>query len=254
MRRHARPDRPARPRGAAPQLLVGLLIMGVGVLMLVDRTDVITSAVRLLRFWPLALVVVGASMLTRRRDANGRFWGVAWLGIGSWLLLNRLGIVRVGFWELFWPLLLMLIGLNLIRQGVGTGPSTTKGDAADGGRRPAASGNLFAVMSESARTVNNELFARASMTAFMGACVLDLRQARLGPGHEAVVDIFGIMSGHEIIVPNGWAVVPDVVQFLAAIEDKRKPAFVDPAVPPLEPQPRIVLRGFLVMAGITIKS
>jgi hypothetical protein len=243
---------------AVPQLVIGILIMMVGALLMADRLDVIADAARLLRYWPVALIALGASRLATRSDANGRFWGAAWLGVGSWLLLNTLGVIRVGFWDVFWPLVMVLIGLNLIRQGIGGRGLRSNvpgaGARAGGASGSAVSNNLFAVMAESRRTLNAELFERASMTAFMGGCVLDLRQARLTGANEAVVDVFGIMSGHEILVPGGWTVVPDVVQFLAEIKDQRVPAFVDPAVPPLDPPPRVVLRGFLMMAGITIKS
>ena len=123
-----------------------------------------------------------------------------------------------------------------------------------GERESRASGNLFAVLAESKRMVVGETFTGATMTAFMGGCVLDLRQALLAPGQEAVVDVFGMMAGHEIIVPAGWAVVPDVVNFLAEVDDKRLPPLIDPSVTPGLPPPRLVLRGFLMMAGTTLKS
>jgi len=236
MSRHARTP--------APQLVIGVSIMAIGILLTLDRLDVLNAAARLLRYWPLGVVALGAAMAARRRDAQGRIWGFGWMFVGVWLLLNSLDIVRVGFWELFWPFVMILVGLNLVRQTLRRG---------DGSRASHASGNLFAVMAESKRTVAGEPFTGASMTAFMGGCVLDLRQALLAPGQEAVVDVFGLMAGHEIIVPAGWNVVPDVVNFLAEVDDKRLPALVNPdwqGAPP----PRLVLRGFLMMAGTTIKS
>jgi hypothetical protein len=109
-------------------------------------------------------------------------------------------------------------------------------------------------MSESKRIVVGEPFGGASMTAFMGGCILDLRQAIVAPGQEVVVDAFGIMAGHEILVPPGWSVTTDVVQVLAGVEDKRVGAAVDVPPVPGGVAPRLVLRGFLLMAGITIKS
>jgi hypothetical protein len=236
------------PRAAlTPQLAIGIFIMLIGVLLTLDRLDIVDTA-RAVRFWPLAFIAVGSALLVQRSDPHGRFWGFVWLIVGSWLQLNTLGIVRIGFWDLFWPLLLIVIGLNLIRQTLAPGRRWRPGAAA-----PATSGNLFAVMSESKRAVVNEPFTGATMSAIMGGCILDLRQAMLAPGQEAVVDVFGLMAGHEIVVPSGWNVVTDVVQVLAGIEDKRLPPV---GVPPLSEgsQPKLVLRGFLLLAGVTIKT
>ena len=239
MRRDARPS-------VTPQLVIGLALMTLGVLLMLDRLDVLSAAAGLLAFWPAGLIALGANLLARRTDAHGRFWGGAWIVLGAWLLLTNLGIVRVGFWELLWPLVLVFIGVNLIRQTMRR-PGSAQ-------RHASASGHLFAVLAESKRTVSGEPFEGASMTACMGSCELDLRQALFAPGQEAVVDVFGLMSSHELYVPSGWVVVPDVVQFLAEINDKRLPVPVDPAVAPIDAPPRIVLRGFLMMAGITVKN
>jgi hypothetical protein len=235
-------------RSITPQLIVGVGIMMLGLLLMLDRLDVLGVAARLVRFWPVALIALGASMIVRRGDRHGRFWGITWIAVGSWLLLNILGLIRVGIWELFWPAVLILIGVNLIRQ-------TMRRTAAAAENGTSGTGSLFAILSESKRIARaGEVFRGAGMTAFMGGCMLDLRQATIAPGDEAVVDVFGIMSGHEIIVPAGWTVVPDVVPVMAGVEDKRLPIPVDTSMPPAAAPPRLVIRGFLLMAGLTLRS
>jgi len=48
--------------------------------------------------------------------------------IGVWLLLNSLGIVRVGFWEMFWPLILVGIGSMLVLQSMRRRTREVSGD------------------------------------------------------------------------------------------------------------------------------
>jgi hypothetical protein len=91
------------------------------------------------------------------------------------------------------------------------------------------------------------------MTSVMGGCVLDLRQAIVAPGAEAVVNVFAFMGGHEVVVPSGWTVIPDVVPILGAVEDKRLSAIVDPTLAGVA-APRLVLRGMVMLGGLTIKS
>jgi predicted membrane protein len=243
-----RPFRPSmagmRPNSVTPQLVLGMFIIAAGVLLTLGRLDLIDVS-RALRFWPLALVALGATLLVQRRDGAGRFWGFAWIFIGAWFLLNSLGVVRVGFWELVWPLMLVLFGLSLVAQALRRGPSASAAFT-DGS-------NLFAVMGESKRTVSDAAFRGSHMTAIMGGCMIDLRQATIAPGEEAVIDVFGFMAGHEVVVPPDWSVVSHIVPIAGGVADKRLPV-ADAAAPGGPPPPRLVIRGVLVFAGIEIKS
>src|SRR5262245_29121636 len=81
-----------------PQLVIGIFIMLIGVLLTLDRLRILDSSYTL-RLWPAALVVFGAWLASQRRDPKSRFWGSVWMLVGAWLLLNTLGLIRVGFWE-----------------------------------------------------------------------------------------------------------------------------------------------------------
>jgi len=228
-----------------PQLVFGGFIMAMGLLMTLDRLQLVDTF-SALRYWPLGIVALGVTMLAQRRDGHGRFWGFSWIFIGAWLLLNSLRVVRVGFWELIWPLMLVLFGLSLVmqtlRRGGSSPPSATDGSS------------LFAVMGECKRSVNDAAYRGSHMTAIMGGCILDLRQATIAPGDEAVIDVFALMAGHEIVVPSGWRVVSHIVPIAGAVEDKRLPVVDAPVPAGGPPPPRLVIRGVLVMGGIAIKS
>ena len=65
--------------------------------------------------------------------------------------------------------------------------------------------------------------------------------------------MFVMMGGHELWVPSGWTVVIEVMPILGGVEDKRLPPVLDPARA-TEAAPRLVLRGIVVMGGLTIKN
>jgi predicted membrane protein len=281
----------ARPT-VTPQLVIGVFITLLGVVLMLDQMAIV-EARRLRPFWPMVLMAVGVAMLLQRRDPGGRFWGSVWTGIGGWMLLNTLGWLNVSLWQLIGPLILILIGANVMmhtirgqrptrpprpslprydRFGVieppaADAPIGVAGAGADaaavppipGGTRPAhalplqndpsGSVTLFAVMGEAKRASNDKPFRGGEMTAFMGGCVLDLRQATILPGEQAVINVLAVMGGHEIWVPPGWAVASDLVPVLGGVDDKR--------LPPLEPlpdtAPRLRLRGLVLMGGVVIK-
>jgi predicted membrane protein len=112
--------------------------------------------------------------------------------------------------------------------------------------------SIFAALAASKRSSSDSPFRGGDMTAFMGGCQLDLRLASIPRGGEAVIDVFAVMGGLEVWVPQGWAVVSQVFPFMGGVDDKR--------LPPLEPlsspdtRPKLVLRGMVLMGGLVIKN
>ena len=105
-------------------------------------------------------------------------------------------------------------------------------------------------MSESRRRFDGKPFDGAYMTAFMGGCVLDLRRAIVQPGETKAVDVFGIMVGHEIKVPQEWNVSLDVTPIMGDVKDKRMPPV---APPPLgTTPPTLIVRGTVVMGEVKV--
>ena len=230
---------PTDARGTVtPRLLLGAFIVLIGSLLLVNNLDLFeTRAV--LRFWPLALVAIGVLVFRQAIDTGGRVNGGALVLFGSFLTLNRIGVVEVDFFELFWPLVLILLGLNLVLQTyrIQRPPSADVGDTV----------SLFAVLGGTQRTSNSAHFRGGDMTALLGGCELDLRQAVIAPGEVATIDVLAVMGGHDIRVPEHWTVVTRVVPFMGGIEDKRIGATASPSS-------TLVVRGFVMMGGLEIKN
>jgi hypothetical protein len=243
-----------------PQLVVGIGIMLFGVSLALDRLGILDAG-RTFRLWPAATILLGAWVVMRRHDRRGRRWGFIWIIIGTWLLLNNLGVVGVRFWELVWPLAIVLLGVNLVMQTLrrrdespGSGASETGHDrftsATDAGKTVA----LFAVLGESKRICSDTPFRGGEMTALMGGCHLDLQQATIAPNDEAIVDVFAIMGGLELRVPSNWTVVSHVIPFMGGVDDKRLPIEQSGLAGAAEARPRLVLRGFVMMGALVIKN
>lgn len=223
-----------------PQLVFGLFVMALGVILGLDSLG-LANAGYVIRFWPVGLMLLGGTIATRA-EPHARFWGFFWVAVGGWLLLRNLDVLRVGFWQLFWPLLFLWFGGNLImrtlRQSGHIRVDNTRAE------------RLFAVMSECKRRFDGKPFEGAYMTGFMGGCVLDLRQAEIPPGGQAVLNILAVMAGHEIWVPPGWIVASDVVPLLGGMDDKRLPPLAQVGTD----APRLVLKGFVLMGGVVVKN
>jgi hypothetical protein len=276
-----------------------------------DRLDLL-HAERVLRYWPVGLILIGALMIVQG-DGAQRTRGIFFAGIGTWLFLAMQDLLPWRFWDLFWPVLLIFIGVSMVMRPrrsrrfrgrpwddpaggtepfgrrpeseppIPSGPSgpTSVGSGVTppaAGFQPAGSGGSFAANATTASYSNTfdnsphvsmfsilsgvrranaaSPFRGADITAFMGGAHLDLRLATIPPGGEAVIDVTAVMGGVEIVVPPHWAVATPLVPFMGGIEDKRLPPLpVDGKIPvPDANTPRLVIRGFVMMAGVELKS
>ena len=263
-----------------PRLIVGVGIALVGVALTLDRL-LIVDAGRILRFWPVGLILLGAVMIVQG-DGRDRTRGVIFAAIGTWLFLNFQGLLTVSMRDLFLPVILIIIGVNIAlrtsshrsrrhRPRGGPGSGTDLGGPAVGSAEgaapfdrvrestgppdPAAHISMFSVMSGVRRASNASAFRGGDILAFMGGAHLDLRLATIAPGEEAVLDVTAIMGGVEVAVPNTWAVSTPVFPFMGAVEDKRlAPLPIDGKLPLDAASPRLVIRGFVMMGNIELRS
>ena len=96
-----------------PRTVLGIAIVLLGFALTLDRLG-IAEANRLLRFWPVPLILMGALMIVQARDGRERTRGIVFTGVGTWFFLYSQGIVSIRIWEFFWPVVLMLIGFSLM--------------------------------------------------------------------------------------------------------------------------------------------
>jgi predicted membrane protein len=214
----------------------------IGLALLLERLG-IGAAGFVFRLWPLALIAFGALHFTRGAREH-RFWGLFWIFTGSWLLLRSLGLITLGFWELFVPVMLIAFGVSVVLR--------TLSDSGHVKPNKGTSPHLFAVMSESKQRSDGQPFEGAYMTAVMGSCDLDLRRATMQPGEERSIVVFGVMSGQVIRVPPEWQVVVKVAPIFGSVEDKRVPPVTPPS--PQSNPPRIVVQGTVIMSGLELKD
>ena len=228
--------RPAPRFRLTGQLIAGVVLAALGILFTLDNLEILRAR-DFLRFWPAVLVIVGVSQVVQARSSAGMIGGSIWILIGGVMLGERLNLIANIF--RFWPLLLIAVGGYVVWQ------SLNRREAPPGERSDRVS--AVAVLGGVDRRVLSSSFAGGDVTAFMGGGKLDLREATLAAGAEALLDVTAMMGGFEIKVPESWNVIVDIVPFMGGYEDKtRHPA--DPSAP------RLRVRGFVMMGGVEVRN
>ncbi len=250
----------------SPRVVAGFVLIALGVLFTLDSFNVIDAG-SVGDYWPVVLIIPGIVNICWPRKNADRFWGAVLVSVGTLLLLRNLGIIWVSFRHI-WPVILVALGIYLIwramdvRKEVGPPGGASGGSPFDatssnlgpgeGLRGPTPTGvdrlNEFAMFGGGDRMIRSSAFRGGSVTAIMGGFDIDLRDA-LMEGDAARIEVFVVMGGIDMKVPEGWTVVLDVTPFMGGADyrpgTRRAPAEGPPKV--------LTISGFVFMGGIDVK-
>jgi hypothetical protein len=266
-----------------PQAVLGLLIIAAGLLLTADNLGWY-EADRIIRLWPLGIVLVGVLKFVQSDAGSGRVLGAILMFVGGVLTADITFGLPATLDDL-WPLVLVVLGVVILsrtlrsaRQGTArsglSGPDdtfsrmSTLPPSAPPPPAPPRPGEFAAPPSEPEETeamrsradesvsevavwagkqrrVSVPTFRRGDLTAIMGGVELDLRAAGTATG-EAIIDVFVMWGGVEIWVPPEWAVVNNGGVLMGGVEDK--------STGTQDARHRLIVRGFVVMGGLEIKT
>ena len=220
-----------------PHLMFGLLIILLGIVFTLDNLN-ITDSGRFLRWWPLGLIAIGAAKLWQvRHGYGGALGGVLFVIAGVWLLLDSFYVVEINLFD-FWPVVLIAAGSIIVWQGI-------RGRQHRDIAREEDTINAVAVLAGVNRGSSSAAFRGGELTAFMGGCEIDLRQASING--EATIDIFAMWGGIDIRVPEDWVVIGRVTPVMGGYEDTTRP-------PQGLAAHKLIIRGVVLMGGIEVRN
>lgn len=227
----------------SPRLVLGLALLVAGILAGLDRAGVLHSRL-LSSAWPLALVALGLVQLFVGDNRFARVLGLGLALLGGALVLANLRpeLLRSGeVWHYAWPVGLALLGLFLVWNPLS--PPSPASSSADGADRV----RIFTFWSGSERRSDSRSFQGGELTSIMGGYELDLRQADIEDGGEAVLDVLAVMGGETIRVPESWSVRNDVLPVMGGVSVKAR-------APQSAPRKCLRLTGLALMGGLEVRN
>src|SRR5690606_27488289 len=139
-------------------------------------------------YWPSIIILIGISGLFDRRSS--KLWNLIVIAFGTLLQLNRLDYIPINVFKLFLPIVLILVGLNIIfSKGVRRHSTPVEPE-----RWSEANATLedtidtFVVFSGIETINQSQSFKGGKVTAIFGGVDLDLRSAKLN-NNEAFLDV-----------------------------------------------------------------
>lgn len=223
---------------------LGALFVIVGGAWLLDNLNIIPYYVDEYIFrWYTLLILIGLYFIIGRKKPEP---GIIMIAVGSLFLLDDLNVFDIrNVWHVFWPLVVIMIGVSLMmRRSFGGFKKNTT-------HNPHESIDYiddFAILGGRERSIDSKNFKGGKITTLFGGSEIDLRNADLAEGIQEL-DVFVMFGGTEIMVPPGWAIQIEVVSLLGTFSDKRINALK--VVP--EPGKTLIIKGFVMFGGGEIK-
>ena len=213
--------------------ITGLLIVAVGLSFLLTNLNVLPFSVAIGDWWPMFVIVGGILILLN--DRKNYLWALLVIALGVVFQLNQLNIIDVNPWQLFWPAVIIIVGVSIM-----TSHKVPRKNIAASERE-----DVTAVLSGSETKVQSKDFKASRVTAVCGGVTLDLREATIKK--EATIDLFSLWGGIEIYVPKSVIVKNNTSVILGGVENNTA-ADTDRDAPVLH------VVGDVVMAGVEIKN
>jgi hypothetical protein len=219
-------------RAFSPTAVFGLGLVVVGVLLTLQSAHLITvEALR--QYWPLGIVAVGIAFVLQPFLARHA---------------GEMEQPRDFRWA---PLIIVVIAGTFWTHTAGRTSTNAETASSDQVK-------VSAILGGSSLVSHSPAFRKAEITTFMGGSQLDLRQATIAPGQEAVIDIDALMGGIAIRVPENWQVDVGTTMIMGGVDDQRprasrRQSTDAPATPDASPAPRLRVTGTIVMGGLVIK-
>lgn len=218
--------------------ILGIVLILIGIAFVGKTFDVFPHSIMHYIFtWQMILIVLGIIFLS---SDHNKTTGWILLVIGLVFLIPDIVDVSYPVRRLFWPSLLILIGILIIVRSFSSyrpNKLTSGADFVDD----------VAIFGGGDKVITSENFNGGRITAIFGGSKIDLSRCKLAPGQN-VIDVFCIFGGTTLIFPENWNAKVDVVSIFGGFSDKRhkKPENI-------EVGKEIIVKGFAIFGGGEIK-
>ncbi len=219
--------------------LLGLLLVILGTALIASNFHLFPLNWKPVVFsWQGLLILIGLFFLLVRESKST---GWILIGVGGFFLIPHIWEVPDGWNQMFWPVLLLGIGLILLVRGV----SRRRTDEDEGSDVI----DDMAIFGGGDRMISSRNFKGGRLTAIFGGNKYNMLNAELAKGRN-VIDIFTMFGGCKFIIPSEWEVKIEVSALFGGFSDKRQ--FHKDV--PRDPSRELIIKGLAFFGGGDIVS
>jgi predicted membrane protein len=247
-----------KPAKINDRFLFGTVIVIAGILLLLRNIGIDFPS--FLFSWPMILIVIGIFTGIRDNFKTNGWWIL--LAIGGFFLISR-ELPYFGIGHLFWPILIVAIGLSVILgkgcrkkstdQNIETDFTNSNSSFTNDTTATDTTGthkddviDAAAIFGSVKKNIYSKNFKGGEIVCVFGGSEINLMHADFtGVAKLEIVNIFG---GTTLFIPPHWQIRSEAAAIFGAIEDKRRvPAAV-------QTDKVLIIEGMVLFGGIDIKS
>lgn len=199
-------------------MFVGIIIVCFGILYLLEALypgfHVDYSLI-----WPIVLIVIAIYQMIKEKKID-LFMSIL-LFVGIWFLLINTNILKDQYTDIFWPIIVILVGLSFIFSTIHFKEKTKVVNVDQKGIV-----NYHGIFGGVEERVKSKDFQGANIYSIFGGVDLDLRDITLKQ-EAIVINAYSIFGGATLLLPEDYNIILNSSAILGANENKVKNDFVE---------------------------
>lgn len=220
--------------------LWGIVLIIIGTILTLNALEITNINIFFEGWWTLLIIIPSFIELIAREN---KFWSAIWLIIGILLLLACRDILDFDLiWKLTIPVILILLGINLIFKDKFSSMKNKK--AKELNEKGEKLEEYCATFGEVRQDFNNQEFKGANLTAVFGSTDIDLRKAIIN--EDKLIKICAVFGGVEVLVPENVNIKVKSTPIFGATSNKTNRKYD-------EKLPTIYIDSFCMFGGADIK-
>lgn len=226
--------------------IVGVFLIGMGLVFLLDRLNVIPNQWRhIIISWQALLIFIGFINIFKN---HARLPGVILVLVGSAFLVPEIVHIPFETRQLIWPLILIIVGLAIVfktRNLKSPHVFNPSHDAITSTEKI----DEVAIFGGGKRVITTQNLKGGNVTAIFGGLEIDLSDAEI-EGESVVLEVAAIFGGVTVIVKPEWDVQVQVASVFGGFTDKRK-MYKNQVQ---DERKQLILKGAAIFGGGEVKS
>lgn len=223
---------------------IGILLIVLGGLFLVSNFNLIPYEISYYVFnWKGILVAIGAILVATKKNKTP---GLIMMGVGLFFMsgtfLEQEYGIRISFRDIFWPVMLIVVGLVLLHKRKIEAKRTTT-------ERPLDYLSDSNIMGGGEVKVQTSQFKGGQVTSIMGGALYDMSGSQLAEGQNTL-EVFALFGGFTFVFPSDWEVNMEVTTIFGGMSDMRKYAKKAEG----QATRQLKIKGFVMFGGGELKN
>lgn len=215
--------------------VLGTILIVLGILFIIDNTSSFGLSGIIHLWWPLLIVLFGLHLFTKKNPSYMTSFFIT--AIGILLLAQKLDLLRGDFGDIFWPLVIVAVGISFLFPRWGFHSRKHKNSEGT---------DINSVFGSINRKIDDKNFKGANISVIFGSAEIDFSNAEIDK--EAVLNVDSAFASLVIFVPTNWNIEIKGSPIFGSISDKRRHKEIT------ENSPRLKINNSIVFGGMEIKD